>query len=268
MRTYVRVTGRDPHRGAPARRRRAQRLRDLPAARRRPHHDPRLAQARATSARHRSPCPRCGQRSTQAHRHRAGGLRRAARAVPRRRPHLAARAGATAPALPRRRATAIVRRVRRAAPALFAGHHVRRVLFRRRPTVVLLVYSTHLTCLFPQHGAGQEARAPDPSRGLAAALVDEAPWSFLRGCIRSDGCAFVNRTGRYEYLSYDFTNLSTDILDAVRADLHAVGLRPRRYARRSGSTAARTSPDSSSMSASRAEPRRDKLCAVLRLWRN
>ena len=44
-------------------------------------------------------------------------------------------------------------------------------------------------------------------------LVGAAPWAFLRGCIRSDGCVFVNRTGRYEYLSYGFTNYSSDILD-------------------------------------------------------
>ena len=31
------------------------------------------------------------------------------------------------------------------------------------------------------------------------------------GCIRSDGCVFINRTGRYEYLSYAFDNRSADI---------------------------------------------------------
>lgn len=50
------------------------------------------------------------------------------------------------------------------------------------------------------------------------------------GCISSDGCAFVNRTGRYEYLSYGFANLSVDILDLFEATCLAVGLRPRRYA--------------------------------------
>lgn len=28
-------------------------------------------------------------------------------------------------------------------------------------------------------------------------LLTTAPWAFLRGCIRSDGCVFINRTGRY-----------------------------------------------------------------------
>jgi hypothetical protein len=26
------------------------------------------------------------------------------------------------------------------------------------------------------------------------ALIEQAPWAFIRGCIRSDGCAFINRT--------------------------------------------------------------------------
>lgn len=63
-----------------------------------------------------------------------------------------------------------------------------------------------------------------------AAIVEEAPWAFLRGCIRSDGCAYINRTGRYEYLSYCFDNFSPDIrqlfIDAC--DLVGVECRPSR----------------------------------------
>jgi hypothetical protein len=62
-------------------------------------------------------------------------------------------------------------------------------------------------------------------------IVEAEPWPFLRGCIRSDGCVFVNRTGRYEYLSYGFANYSADILDLVGSTCRAQGLRPRRYAR-------------------------------------
>ena len=41
---------------------------------------------------------------------------------------------------------------------------------------------------------------------------------------------FINRTGRYEYLSYDFRNLSQDILGLFESTCLALGLRPRRYA--------------------------------------
>ena len=96
---------------------------------------------------------------------------------------------------------------------------------------VVWAHSSHLSCLFPQHGDGKKHERPIVLEPWQQEFVDAAPWAFLRGCIRSDGCVFVNRTGRYEYLSYDFANRSSDILDLFEATCRAVGLRPRRYAR-------------------------------------
>jgi hypothetical protein len=71
-------------------------------------------------------------------------------------------------------------------------------------------------------------------------LVSAAPWSFLRGCIRSDGCVFINRTGPYAYESYDFCNHSADIRGlfvaacaVVGVDCRPAGNRVRIYRRRS-----------------------------------
>jgi hypothetical protein len=114
----------------------------------------------------------------------------------------------------------------------FPDNPVRRVLFHGGREVVLDVYSSHLVCLFPQAGPGKKHERAIRLEHWQAEMLAEAPWSFLRGCIRSDGCAFVNRTGPYEYLSYDFHNLSTDILDLFTDTCVALGLRPRRYARR------------------------------------
>ena len=55
---------------------------------------------------------------------------------------------------------------------------------------------------------------------------------FLRGCIWSDGSSFVNRTGPYEYLSYEFANLSVGILDLFCTVCELVGVEHRRYAQR------------------------------------
>jgi hypothetical protein len=77
--------------------------------------------------------------------------------------------------------------------------------------VVLWVFHSHLGCLFPQHGPGKKHERPIVLEPWQKALLDAEPWAFLRGCIRSDGCAFVNRTGKYEYLSYCFDNESHDI---------------------------------------------------------
>jgi len=110
----------------------------------------------------------------------------------------------------------------------FPFNRVGRVVAERGHMVVLWAYSAHLTCVFPQHGEGKKHHREIALEAWQRKLVNAAPWAFLRGCIRSDGCVFVNRTGRYEYLSYDFSNYSADILDLVEGTCLALGLRPRR----------------------------------------
>jgi hypothetical protein len=101
-------------------------------------------------------------------------------------------------------------------------------------TTILSLYSTHLSCLFPQHGAGRKHNRDITLESWQREIVSREPWRFIRGLIRSDGCAFVNRTGRYAYLSYEFSNRSQQIrqlfMDACgRVD---VEYRPyRRYVR-------------------------------------
>jgi hypothetical protein len=101
------------------------------------------------------------------------------------------------------------------------------VVNRAEGCVDVSVYSSHLPCLLPQHGPG-----PKHSRHIAlepwqAEMLDRCPWPFIRGCIRTDGCSFINRTGRYEYLSYDFTNRSDDITQLFIDACERVGVRPR-----------------------------------------
>jgi hypothetical protein len=110
-------------------------------------------------------------------------------------------------------------------------NRVQRVRVPGSGVVVVQTYHSHLPCVLPQHGAGRKHERPIVLERWQRAIVDRAPWAFLRGCIRSDGCAFVNRTGRYEYLSYDFANRSSDILDLFGAVCHAVGVEHRRYER-------------------------------------
>jgi hypothetical protein len=86
------------------------------------------------------------------------------------------------------------------------------------------VYSTHLACLFPQHDVGPKHRREIKLEPWQAELLEAAPWAFIRGCIRSDGCVFVNRTGPYDYLSYDFCNMSPDIADLFVEMCQRVGV--------------------------------------------
>jgi hypothetical protein len=101
-------------------------------------------------------------------------------------------------------------------------------------TTILSLYSTHLACLFPQHGPGVKHERDIVLEEWQTTIVERRPWDLLRGLIRSDGCVFVNRTGPYEYLSYEFSNLSAQIRELFMdaCDRVDVSYRPyRRYAR-------------------------------------
>jgi hypothetical protein len=113
----------------------------------------------------------------------------------------------------------------------FPANRVGRASRHDGSMIVLSVYHGHLSCLFPQTGPGKKHLRPIVLEPWQTALVEAEPWRFLRGCIRSDGCVFVNRTGRYEYLSYEFSNLSRDIVDLFVGTCERMGLKPRRYPR-------------------------------------
>jgi hypothetical protein len=76
----------------------------------------------------------------------------------------------------------------------------------------------------PQHGPGRKHERPIKLESWQSDLLHRAPWAFVRGCIRSDGCAFINRTEPYEYLNYDFSNKSKDIVDLFVATCELVGV--------------------------------------------
>ena len=114
----------------------------------------------------------------------------------------------------------------------FASNRVGEVRADGGSTVVLSVYNSHLPCLLPQHGAGPKHQRPIQLEGWQWNAVRAAPFEFLRGCIWSDGCTFVNRTGAYEYLTVDFCNLSADIRSLFTATCDLLGIRYRANADR------------------------------------
>jgi hypothetical protein len=56
--------------------------------------------------------------------------------------------------------------------------------------VVLWIYHSHLSCLFPQHGAGKKHERPIVLEPWQEALVAAAPWAFLRAATgRTAACS-------------------------------------------------------------------------------
>jgi Homeodomain-like domain len=92
---------------------------------------------------------------------------------------------------------------------------------------VVSTHHRHLGCLFPQHGPGKKHERAMVFEQWQRAHVEAAPWAFLRGCINSDGCTFVNRFGRYAYLSYEFRNRSEGIKALFVETCDQVGVRYR-----------------------------------------
>ncbi len=91
------------------------------------------------------------------------------------------------------------------------------------------VYSTHLGCLFPQKGPGRKHERRIELEPWQQSILEVYPWPFIRACIWTDGCSFVNRTDvhrpePYEYLSYQFANMSKDIVDLFVAACDRVGV--------------------------------------------
>jgi hypothetical protein len=109
----------------------------------------------------------------------------------------------------------------------FPGNAVDTVPSSKGACSQLSVYSSHLRCVFPQHGPGPKHERAIGLEDWQWRSLEAAPWAFLRGCIRSDGSVFVNRTGPYEYLSCDFGNCSADIvgLFASACDLAGIAYR-------------------------------------------
>lgn len=106
----------------------------------------------------------------------------------------------------------------------FPDNRVARISMYGGTMTVLSLYSRHLPCLFPQHGPGPKHERPIQLEHWQQRIVDHHPWPLLRGLIRSDGCSFINRTGPYEYLSYHFSNRSTEIVEIFEAACRNVGI--------------------------------------------
>jgi hypothetical protein len=113
----------------------------------------------------------------------------------------------------------------------FPAGRVGRFRTRKGTTTILSLYSTHLACLFPQHGPGVKHDRDIVLEHWQTRIVAGSPWQFMRGLIRSDGCVFVNRTGRYEYLSYEFSNRSAQIRELFMDACDRVDVSYRPYPR-------------------------------------
>jgi hypothetical protein len=72
--------------------------------------------------------------------------------------------------------------------------------------------SVHWACLFPQRGPGRKHERRIALEAWQVAVVQQHTREFIRGLLNSDGCRVINKVGKYNYIRYQFSNRSDDIL--------------------------------------------------------
>lgn len=124
----------------------------------------------------------------------------------------------------------LIDRAAEAISDVMPGHKVGRR--QTRGCAIVGFYSSHLPCLFPQHGPGRKHERRIALAAWQQELVDEHPEDFVRGLIHSDGCRSINQVRRsfnggerwYEYPRYNFTNVSLDIQRLFTDALDRLGI--------------------------------------------
>ena len=70
------------------------------------------------------------------------------------------------------------------------------------------------------------------------AVIDEHPQSFIRGLFHADGSRYIHKQGQYQYVKYNLTNRSKDLVDLFCSACDTVGIEykvhPRPFINKSG----------------------------------
>lgn len=107
---------------------------------------------------------------------------------------------------------------------LFPTNIVTAFPWRNRNSTTISVTSKNIPAMFPQFGPGKKHTRVIQLEGWQHRIVSEHPWQFLRGLYQSDGCRYIHRQHGYEYVKYNFTNRSVDIINLFCAICDSVGI--------------------------------------------
>ena len=89
-------------------------------------------------------------------------------------------------------------------------------LAQKQGCVDIVVYSTHLVQIFPQHGVGKKHDRKITFEDWQWTIIDEFPLEVFRGLYHSDGCRSQNIVNGKNYVRYMFTNKSVDLIELFK----------------------------------------------------
>jgi len=76
----------------------------------------------------------------------------------------------------------------------------------------IVCYKNNIPDIFPQHGPGKKHLRDIVLTDWQKDIIKQYPKEFIKGLIHSDGCRYVLKQNGYEYVKYEFKNMSRDIL--------------------------------------------------------
>lgn len=86
-------------------------------------------------------------------------------------------------------------------------------------------YGKSIPMLFPQHGVGAKHNRPIVLEVWQQEIVKTHPVDFMRGLYHSDGSRYIHRQGYNEYVKFNFTNRSKNIIDLFCQACDDIGLK-------------------------------------------
>ncbi len=90
--------------------------------------------------------------------------------------------------------------------------------------VIIYMYSRHWPCYLPHHGVGRKHERRIALHPWQEAHVANAPHSFVRGLIHSDGCRTIANDRGNPSVRYHFSNRSEDIKRLFCSTLDDLGI--------------------------------------------
>ena len=100
--------------------------------------------------------------------------------------------------------------------------------------VIISAYSRKLSDLFPQHGSKMKHTRKLIFTNWQLKIIQEFPKEFIKGCIESDGCIYVQTVNNKQYKRYSFSNKSQDIIDLFLYSLSLVGITSKKWCSKKG----------------------------------
>jgi len=111
-----------------------------------------------------------------------------------------------------------------------------KILFESEVNVVnkpgckeIICYKNNIPEIFPQHGPGKKHTREIVLTDWQKDIVRKYPKEFIKGLIHSDGCRYVIKQSEYEYVKYELSNRSQDILGYFDWACSLIGVDTRRH---------------------------------------